>query len=666
MPLSYSLCMTIAAFNTRSGIALGHMDSSVRPQDDLFRFVNGGWMKSAEIPSDRSSYGAFYWLIENAEKQVREIIEELAAAPQAPGSIGQKIGDLYKSFMNEERINSLGAAPVKPDLDRAFAVRTLPEFIATLGEFETRGLGGFFYEYISSDDMSPNETIAYFGQSGLSLPDEAYYRDDQYEPIREEFLKHVARMFELAGIDGGQELARVILELETEIASHHWDQVEDRDAEKTYNKKSFAELKALAPAFDWAAWLTASHTPGAVVENVIVRQPSFFAGLSSMLEKFDAPRWSAWLAWHALSGRAASLSDEFVNQNFAFYGTVLSGTPELRARWKRGVSLVEGSLGEAVGQIYVERHFSPAAKARVSKLVKNLTEAYRASISELDWMSPATKVKALEKLDKFTTKIGYPDKWRDYSALAITPDDLIANLDAIARFSHDFQCAKIGKPVDRDEWHMTPQMVNAYYNPGGNEIVFPAAILQPPFFNESADDAVNYGGIGGVIGHEIGHGFDDQGSKYDGTGALNDWWTEEDRAAFEERTKKLIEQFDQLAPCEAPDIRVNGALTIGENIGDLGGLTIAFKAYQMSLAGKPAPVIDGYTGEQRVFLGWAQVWLQKMREESRRQLIAVDPHSPPEFRVNQIVKNLNEFHDAFATTPGDAMFAPITERIRIW
>jgi len=658
--------MTIAAFNTRSGIALGHMDSSVRPQDDLFRFVNGGWMKSAEIPSDRSSYGAFYWLIENAEKQVREIIEELAAAPQAPGSIGQKIGDLYKSFMNEERINSLGAAPVKPDLDRAFAVRTLPEFIATLGEFETRGLGGFFYEYISSDDMSPNETIAYFGQSGLSLPDEAYYRDDQYEPIRAEFLKHVARMFELAGIDGGQELARVILELETEIASHHWDQVEDRDAEKTYNKKSFAELKALAPAFNWEAWLTASHTPAAVVENVIVRQPSFFAGLSSMLEKFDAPRWSAWLAWHALSGRAASLSDEFVNQNFAFYGTVLSGTPELRARWKRGVSLVEGSLGEAVGQIYVERHFSPAAKARVSKLVKNLTEAYRASISELDWMSPATKVKALEKLDKFTTKIGYPDKWRDYSALAITPDDLIANLDAIARFSHDFQCAKIGKPVDRDEWHMTPQMVNAYYNPGGNEIVFPAAILQPPFFNESADDAVNYGGIGGVIGHEIGHGFDDQGSKYDGTGALNDWWTEEDRAAFEERTKKLIEQFDQLAPCEAPDIRVNGALTIGENIGDLGGLTIAFKAYQMSLAGKPAPVIDGYTGEQRVFLGWAQVWLQKMREESRRQLIAVDPHSPPEFRVNQIVKNLNEFHDAFATTPGDAMFAPITERIRIW
>ncbi len=658
--------MTTAAFQTASGIALGHMDSSIRPQDDLFRFVNGGWMKSAEIPSDRSSYGAFYWLIENAEQQVREIIEGLAAEKQPVGSIGQKIGDLYTSFMNEARINQLGATPVKPDLDKAFAVTNIAEFISTLGEFETRGLGGVFYEYISSDDMSPNETIAYFGQSGLSLPDEAYYRDEQYQPIREEFLKHVAKMFSLADIADGENLAKLVLALETEIASHHWDQVEDRDAEKTYNKYTVAELKALAPAFDWDAWLIAAHTPVKVVEKLIVRQPSFFSGLSSMLEKFEANKWSAWLAWHALSARAASMSDEFVNQNFAFYGTVLSGTPELRARWKRGVSLVEGSLGEAVGQIYVERHFSPAAKARVSELVHNLTAAYRASISELDWMSPATKVKALEKLDLFTTKIGYPDKWRDYSSFVITPDDLIANLDNIARFSHDFQVGKIGKPVDRDEWHMTPQTVNAYYNPGGNEIVFPAAILQPPFFNESADDAVNYGGIGGVIGHEIGHGFDDQGSKYDGTGALNDWWTEDDRAAFEVRTQKLIEQFDALAPAEAPDLRVNGALTIGENIGDLGGLTIALKAYTMSLGGKPAPVIDGYTGEQRVFLGWAQVWLQKMREESRRQMIAVDPHSPPEFRVNQIVKNLNEFHDAFATSPADAMFSPATERIRIW
>ncbi len=658
--------MTTAAFQTASGIALGHMDSSIRPQDDLFRFVNGGWMKSAEIPSDRSSYGAFYWLIENAEQQVREIIEGLAAEKQPVGSIGQKIGDLYTSFMNEARINQLGATPVKPDLDKAFAVTNIAEFISTLGEFETRGLGGVFYEYISSDDMSPNETIAYFGQSGLSLPDEAYYRDEQYQPIREEFLKHVAKMFSLADIADGENLAKLVLALETEIASHHWDQVEDRDAEKTYNKYTVAELKALAPAFDWDAWLIAAHTPVKVVEKLIVRQPSFFSGLSSMLEKFEANKWSAWLAWHALSARAASMSDEFVNQNFAFYGTVLSGTPELRARWKRGVSLVEGSLGEAVGQIYVERHFSPAAKARVSELVHNLTAAYRASISELDWMSPATKVKALEKLDLFTTKIGYPDKWRDYSSLVITPDDLIANLDNIARFSHDFQVGKIGKPVDRDEWHMTPQTVNAYYNPGGNEIVFPAAILQPPFFNESADDAVNYGGIGGVIGHEIGHGFDDQGSKYDGTGALNDWWTEDDRAAFEVRTQKLIEQFDALAPAEAPDLRVNGALTIGENIGDLGGLTIALKAYTMSLGGKPAPVIDGYTGEQRVFLGWAQVWLQKMREESRRQMIAVDPHSPPEFRVNQIVKNLNEFHDAFATSAADAMFIPATERIRIW
>ena len=618
------------------------------------------------IPSDRSSDGAFYALYQQAEAHVREIIEDLAASNSAPGSVAAKVGDLYGSFMAESEIEKLGLSPIQVDLDRALSIRDVKDFHQTLGDFESRGLGGLFYQYITTDNMASDTNIVYIGQSGLSLPDEAYYREEEFAEIRAAFLAHMEKMFTLAKVSNPSDRAKQILDLETKIAASHWDQVQDRDATLTYNKMSFAELAASSNGFDWELWLASSQTPRNVMDKVIVRQPSFFTGLGKLLSDFDLSAWSSWLTWHLLSSAASALSSEFVNENFAFYGTILSGTPELKARWKRGVSLVEGSLGEAVGQIYVERHFPPAAKTRMVTLVANLIEAYRVDIAALNWMSPETKARAFEKLDKFTPKIGYPDKWRDYSKLEITRDDLLGNLARVAKFNQDFEYAKIGAPVDRTEWLMTPQTVNAYYMPGMNEIVFPAAILQPPFFDLAADDAANYGGIGAVIGHEIGHGFDDQGSKYDGDGNLNNWWTDNDRIEFEKRANALIAQYEELHPSEAPDVHVNGALTIGENIGDLGGLTIAIKAYELSLGGKAAPVIDGLTGAQRLFMGWAQCWRQKMRPEEVRRRVATDPHSPDEFRCNQVVRNLNEFYEAFSVKQSDALYLPESERIRIW
>ena len=649
-----------------TGLNTAHIKASIRPQDDLYRHMNGAWIDSAEIPADRSSDGAFYRLYENAEKQVRAIIEELAGQSHEAGSISQKIGDLYKSFMDEDRANQLGISPIQADLDLALSVTDLNSFHEVLGDLERRGLGGLFYESVTGDKMDSKTNITYIGQSGLSLPDESYYREDEYQEIRDGLLEHIQKMFAIAGIDGGAEKAKLILALETEIASHHWDQVRDRDAELTYNKMTYAELKSISDGFDWDRWKAASKTPENVLDVSVVSEPSFFAGISEMLKKFNAPAWSAWLAWHALSGSASYLHDELVNENFRFYGTVLSGTPELKARWKRGVGLVEGSLGEAIGQIYVERHFPPQAKVRMEQLVANLIEAYRIDIAALDWMTDATKVKALEKLGKFRPKIGYPNKWRDYTALEISADDLMGNIQRVTEFVQNYVLEKVGQPVDLDEWLMTPQTVNAYYHPIFNEIVFPAAILQPPFFDMEADDAANYGGIGAVIGHEIGHGFDDQGSKYDGDGNLNNWWSDADRSEFEKRANKLIAQYDQLRPEIAPDVHVNGALTIGENIGDLGGLTIAYKAYQLSLQGASAPVIDGFTGSQRLFMGWAQVWRQKMRAEEVKRRVSTDPHSPDEFRCNQVVKNLVEFYEAFDVKEGDALYLPEGERVRIW
>ena len=651
----------------KSGLDLSHIDQGIRPQDDLFRFMNGKWLKESTIPADRASDGAFYWLYEQAEKQVKQIILDQAASKAATGSNAQKIGDLYNSFMDEAGIEKLGLSAIADDLAKAAGIKTVDDFLKTLGEFEARGLSGLFYTYVSTDNKDSTKNIVYLGQSGLSLPDEAYYREDEYKEIRQAFLKHVEKMFELANLENPSQSAAQVLEIETHLAACHWDQVKDRDAELTYNKKSFSELKQLAASFNWPLWIQSSNTPAKVLDQVIIRQPSYLEGLSKLLAAFDLPKWRSWLSWHVLSGASPYLSAAFVNENFNFYGTTLSGIPKLKDRWKRGVGLVEGALGEAVGQIYVERHFGENAKTKMVELVANLTKAYRVSIEGLSWMSQETKERAYIKLEKFTPKIGYPDKWRDYSALEIKAGDLIGNLAQIAKYSQDYEYNKIGKPVDKSEWYMTPQTVNAYYNPGMNEIVFPAAILQPPFFDVNADDyAANYGGIGAVIGHEIGHGFDDQGSKYDGDGNLVNWWSDKDRAEFEKRTKKLIEQYDQLSPSAAPEVKVNGALTIGENIGDLGGLTIAYKAYEISLNGKQPPEIDGYSGAQRFFMGWAQSWRGKYRPEEVKRRIATDPHSPDEFRCNQIVANLTEFYDAFAVKQSDKHFMPEGKRVRIW
>ena len=651
----------------KSGLDLSHIDPSVRPQDDLFRFMNGKWLKESTIPEDRASDGAFYWLYEQAEKQVKQIILDQADSKAATGSNAQKIGDLYNSYMDEAGIEKLGITPIANDLAKAAGIKTVDDFLKTLGEFESRGLSGLFYTYVSTDTKDSTKNIVYLGQSGLSLPDEAYYREDEYQEIRQAFLKHVEKMFELAKLENPSQAAAQVLEIETQLAACHWDQVKDRDAELTYNKKSFTELTQLAASFNWPLWIQSSNTPAKVLDQVIVRQPSYFEGLSKLMAAFDLPKWRSWLIWHVLSGASPYLSSEFVNENFNFYGTTLSGIPKLKDRWKRGVGLVEGALGEAVGQIYVERHFGEIAKSKMVELVANLIKAYRVSIEGLSWMSQETKERAYIKLEKFTPKIGYPDKWRDYSALEIKAGDLIGNLAQIAKYSQEYEYNKIGKPVDKSEWYMTPQTVNAYYNPGMNEIVFPAAILQPPFFDVNADDyAANYGGIGAVIGHEIGHGFDDQGSKYDGDGNLVNWWSDIDRKEFEKRTKKLIDQYDQLSPAAAPDVKVNGALTVGENIGDLGGLTIAYKAYEISLNGKQPPVIDGYTGAQRFFMGWAQSWRGKYRAEEVRRRIATDPHSPDEFRCNQIVANLDEFYQAFSVGENDKHFMNADERVRIW
>ena len=636
------------------------MNPDIRPQDDLFRHFAGTWLDTYEIPADRASDGVSRALYDIAEVQVREIIETASGSEEA-----QKIGDLYKSFMDTDAIAARGLTPLEADLKAIDAITDLASFISTMGSLEMRGVGGIFGAAIYADSMNSSMNIFHLGQGGLSLPDEAYYREEQYQPIRDAFIDHLKKMGELTGVPLA---AQEILQLESEIATHHWDQVKDRDATLTYNKMSRSELESLAPNFHWDLWAASAEIPTAAFEGVNIHEPTFFSGVSAMLADFENRRetWISWLKWNLISANAAYLTEDIVLQNFSFYGTTLSGTPQIRERWKRGVSLVQGSLGEAIGKVYVGLYFPPAAKSAMLELVDYLIKAYEMSIKELPWMSEETKVKALEKLATFTPKIGYPDKWRDYSSLEIKADDLIGNLHRISAFHHQYEVSKIGKPVDRDEWHMTPQTVNAYYNPLMNEIVFPAAILQPPFFDMEADIAANYGGIGAVIGHEIGHGFDDQGSKYDGDGNMVDWWVDSDREAFEKLAAQLIEQFDALSPAATPDIHVNGAFTVGENIGDLSGLEIAYKAYKLALNGESAPVIDGLTGDQRFFLSWAQAWRGKNRPEEIRRRIATDPHSPDEFRCNQIVRNLAPFYEAFQVGEGDAMWLDPSERVRIW
>jgi len=637
------------------------MNPDIRPQDDLFGHVNGRWLDETEIPSDRSSWGPFVELADIAEEQVRRIIEELADAdPDSLSDDARKIGDIYASFMDEDRINAHGLRPVRPLVDAVAGLRDIRDLAAFLGEFERVGGHGLFGSYVNTDDRNSDRYLFHIVQGGLGLPDESYYREDKFAEVREKYVDYLTTLLGLAEHDDPAGAAQTILAIDTRLARGHWERAETRDVQKTYNLTTAEKLKQLCPSFDWDAYVTNLGGDAETIAESCVRQPSYLEHLSGVLDEVPIEDWKEWMRFHVLRAAAPYLTDDFVAANFDFYGRTLNGTPELRARWKRGVALVEGAIGEAVGKEYVARHFPPESKAKMDALVANLLEAYRRSIAALDWMGEDTKRRAFEKLDTFRPKIGYPEKFRDYSALAVAPDDLLGNVAAAAAFETDRQLHKIGSPVDRDEWFMLPQTVNAYYNPGTNEICFPAGILQKPFFSPDADPAENYGGIGAVIGHEIGHGFDDQGAQYDGSGNLNDWWSADDKAAFEVKSKALIEQYDGFAPRSLPGEHVNGALTVGENIGDLGGLTIGHKAYLISRGGEADE-----ESRRRLFLNWAYCWRTKRRKEQEQQYLTIDPHSPPEFRAN-IVRNLDEFHEVFGTSAGDGLWLDPERRVRIW
>ena len=622
------------------------------------------WLNTTEIPADKPLTGAFMELRDQAEAAVRDIITTLEGGE--PGSDEARIADLYANFMDEDAAERAGAEPILPLLAAIDSVETLPDLTRVVGGFARQAVPGLVALQAEPDPGDPNRYVMFAGQGGLGLPDEEYYRLDAYTEIRTQYQAHIATSFALAGIEDSQAQAQQVFDLETEIAATHWDKVKCRDLRLMYNLMSLEDFAASCPGLHWREFLAGGDIAEEKMAELVAMQPSFFTEVSALLTQDRLPAWRAWARWKVISSLSPYLSSDFVAENFRFYGTILMGTPELRERWKRGVALVELSVGEAVGKIYVDRYFSPTAKERMDQLVANLIEAYRRSIADLDWMTAETKDSALDKLAKFRPHIGYPSKWRDYSVLVITREDLIGNVMRVADFEVNRALKKIGEPIDREEWLMTPQTVNAYYHPLKNEIVFPAAILQPPFFNEHADDAVNYGGIGAVIGHEIGHGFDDQGSTCDGDGALRNWWTDKDREAFEERTKALIAQYNVLEPAQAPGHRINGELTIGENIGDLGGLSIAFKAYQIAHENNPEPELDGYTPEQRLFLSWAAVWQAKVRPEMLLQRLATDPHSPAEFRCNQIVRNVPEFYAAFDVRESDALWLDEKQRVKIW
>ncbi len=644
------------------GIDMTQFDPSTRVQDDLFRHVNGPWLDTAEIKPDRATAGSFVTLVDEAEATVLRIIEAASESPEDDEQ--RKIGDLYASFMDEDRIEALGAEPLAAELAQVDAITDIPGFVTTLGMLDRQGVGSAFGMYIGPDRGNPDRYVTHLGQGGIGLPDESYYREDESADIRAAYVGHLTTLLGLAGLDDAAGRAARIMDLETRLAAFHWDRVACRDAQKTYNLLDSDGLQALSPSFDWASWAQGAQVAPAVIAEVVVSQPSFLEGLETLLVEADLEAWKDWLRWQVVHSASPYLSSAFVTANFEFYGRTLSGTDEMRPRWKRGVGFVEGAMGEAVGKIYVRTEFPPASKERMTELIDNLLEAYRQSITALPWMSDDTKKRAHDKLDSFNPKIGHPDQFRDYSALETAPDDLLGNVRRAIAVATDRELAKIGSPIDRDEWYMTPQTVNAYYNPTMNEIVFPAAILQPPFFHADADDAVNYGAIGAVIGHEIGHGFDDQGSQYDGTGALSNWWTDDDRAAFEQLTTALIAQYDALSPVRADGKTVNGSLTIGENIGDLGGLGIAHQAFRLTQPS--ADPIDGLTPDQRFFISWAQAWQSKVRPAETVRRLTVDPHSPPEFRCNQVIRNIDAFYDAFDVTPDDELWLDESDRVTIW
>lgn len=656
-----------SAKKLQSGIDLQWIDKSVRPQDDFFRFMSGKWLDTVEIPADRGRYGAFDQLAEMSAKQSAAIIQNLATQTELkPGSNEQKIADLYNSFMDEAHLETLDIKPLQADFARIQQFKDKADLAPMLAYLARISVGTPIGSGVTQDAKDSSKYTVIVNQGGLSLPDRDYYlkQDDaKFKSIRDAYVAHVEKMLTMAGINHAQQAAAAILAFETEIAKIQWSNVENRNPVKTYNKVEIAKLGDLLSGFDWNQYFVNMGT-GGKTDSVIVRQPSYLTGLSKLIQDTPVETWQAYFNWRVLNAYAPYLSKRFVDQDFAFSNGTLRGIPQNQPRWKRGVSRVEESLSEALGQLYVAKHFPAENKARMQVLVNNLLIAYKQSIETLPWMGEATKKEALTKLSKFTPKIGYPDKWRDYSKLTIVKGDLIGNIKAGRAFAYQRQVDKLGKPVDRSEWGMSPQTVNAYYNSRQNEIVFPAAILMPPFFNPEADDAVNYGGIGAVIGHEIGHGFDDSGSQSDGDGNLRDWWTAEDKANFGKVTDALVAQYGNYSPLEGH--KVNGKLTLGENIGDNAGLSIAYKAYQLSLNGKKPPVIDGYTGNQRVFMGWAQVWRGKARDKETIRLLATDSHAPGMFRANGPLTNMPEFYQAFDVKDGDKMYVAPDKRIRVW
>jgi predicted metalloendopeptidase len=663
-----------------SGVQTQYVDDTVRPQDDLYRHLNGKWLDSFEIPADKGQYGAFTLIDDALQLQLRGIVESLAGAgagagagtdagasgaAAGPDGAAQKVADLYASFMDEPRLDELGLLPLKARLAEIDALSDKREIPALIARFNRTGAGAPYDIDVNPDSKDSTRYAVIVSQSGLGLPDRDYYlKDDpKLKEAREQYAAHVERMLTLAGEPQPQRAAGDILKLETSLAEIQWTRVANRDPEKTYNKMAIAELGALMPGYDWQRYLVAGGV-AAKIDYVIVRQPDYLRGLDGLIAATPLTVWRSYFKWHQLAFAAPYLSKAFVDERFAFTGTVLRGVPQNQPRWKRGMALLDWSLGEAIGRLYVARYFPPQHKARMQELVRNLLEAYRRDIETLDWMSPETRVGAREKLAKIVTKIGYPDTWRDYGALQIVRGDLWGNVERAMEFEYRRGVEKLGKPIDRSEWHMTPQTVNAYYNPVMNEIVFPAAILQPPFFDAAADDAVNYGGIVAVIGHEVSHGFDDKGSQYDAQGNLRDWFTPADHAKFAAKTKALIAQYNAYEPVSG--YHVNGELTLGENIGDNSGLAIAYKAYKLSLAGRTPAVIDGFTGEQRFYLGWAQVWRGKVREEEAVQRIKTDPHAPPAVRGTAPLVNQPGFYAAFGVKPGDKMYLSPEQRVSIW
>ncbi|WP_374584621.1 M13 family metallopeptidase [Pseudoduganella sp.] len=656
----------IAAGKTalKSGIETASMDKSVRAADDFYLYTNGSWMKNTPIPADRASWGTFAQMSEELQPRLRALIEEAAA--KGGSADAKRVGDLFASMMDEARVEQLGITPLAGERARIAALNDKKQLAAQFAHFSRMGVSSPFDVGIHQDNKDSTRYVADLGQSGLSMPDRDYYLKKDDAKLAETLAKfeaHVAKLMALAGDKNAAATAKAVVNVETRLAQIQWTKVELRDPVKAYNKVEVAKLNELMPGFDFATWMDGVHI-GGKVKDVMVSQPSYLQALDKVIAEVSLEDWKAYMDYRLLATYAPRLSKAFVDEHFSFYGTALSGATELRPRWKRAVSLTENAMGESIGKLYVAKHFPPEAKARMEKLVKNLLQAFKQGIDNLEWMSPATRKEAHAKLAKFTTKIGYPNKWRDYSALEIKRDDLVGNVMRANQFEHERQVNKLGKSIDRDEWLMPPQQINAYYNPEMNEIVFPAAILQPPFFDMKADDAVNYGGIGAVIGHEISHGFDDQGSQYDGDGNLRNWWTEEDGKRFKERTAILVKQYGDFEAL--PGYKVNGELTLGENIGDNSGLAVAYKAYKLSLKGKKAPVIDGLTGDQRFYMGWAQVWRSKYRDAALIGQLKSDPHSPGPFRANGTVRNQPGFYDAFSVKEGDKLYLAPKERAIIW